>query len=307
MSITDQKREHRKTGKLRLIVVPEAKGSESAKSFSVHPFVILLSAVAMFFIIAAIVIVLLVYTPVGSLIPITTSEVQRRYQEQISALESRLQKLTEIVDGIREYNLKVRKALGESVNSSDSIRLRRTQLQPLLGSGEEELWQPETRAVAEQGSEKALEMQSVSSLTFGGVPQLRRAVDIIPLSLPVAGYVTQGFDPQNGHFGIDIAARRGTPVTAAAGGVVLFAGWTYDSGNMLILSHGQNILTFYKHNQSLLAHLGERVNRGEPIALLGDSGHTSMGPHLHFEVWIDGHAVDPSDYVFGLRIPPGAG
>ncbi|MGB9772798.1 MAG: peptidoglycan DD-metalloendopeptidase family protein [Bacteroidota bacterium] len=303
----EQKREHRKTGKLRLIVIPEAKGSESAKSFSVHPFVILLSAVVMFFIIAAIVIVLLIYTPVGSLIPITTSDVQRRYQQQISDLESRLQKLTEIVDGIREYNLKLRKALGESVNSSDSIRLRRTQPQALLGSGEEELWQPETRSVADQRSERTFETQSVTSLALGELPQLRRALDIIPLSVPVVGYVTQGFNPQDGHFGIDIAARRGTPVTAAAEGVVLFAGWTYDSGNMVILSHGQNILTFYKHNQSLLAHLGERVNRGEPIALLGDSGHTSMGPHLHFEVWIDGHVVDPSDYVFGLKVPPKAG
>jgi murein DD-endopeptidase MepM/ murein hydrolase activator NlpD len=119
----------------------------------------------------------------------------------------------------------------------------------------------------------------------------------LPLIVPAEGYVTQRFDPENNHFGIDFAGKRGTPVFAAADGSVLFSGWTYDDGNMLIIAHGGGYVTVYKHNQTLLRTSQTRVTRGEPIALLGTSGRTSLGPHLHFEVWKDGIPQDPDQYL----------
>jgi murein DD-endopeptidase MepM/ murein hydrolase activator NlpD len=77
--------------------------------------------------------------------------------------------------------------------------------------------------------------------------------------------------------------------------VVLFAGWTYDDGNMLIIAHGGGYATVYKHLQTLLKSTLNSVKRGEPIALLGSSGRTSMGPHLHFEVWHNGVPEDPNE------------
>ena len=96
---------------------------------------------------------------------------------------------------------------------------------------------------------------------------------------------------------MDIAGQRGTPVQAPGDGVVLFAGWTYDDGNMLIIAHGGGYLTVFKHNQSLLKSALSGVKRGEPIALLGTSGRTSLGPHLHFEVWKNGLPQDPNEYL----------
>jgi murein DD-endopeptidase MepM/ murein hydrolase activator NlpD len=118
-----------------------------------------------------------------------------------------------------------------------------------------------------------------------------------PLVTPVRGFLTQGFDPSRNHFGIDIAAQRGTPIYAAGDGVVVFSGWTYDDGNMVILAHGGGYLTVYKHNQSLLKSTLNGVKRGEAIALLGSSGETSRGPHLHFEVWKNGVPQDPNGYL----------
>jgi murein DD-endopeptidase MepM/ murein hydrolase activator NlpD len=118
-----------------------------------------------------------------------------------------------------------------------------------------------------------------------------------PLMVPADGFVTQGFDPQSNHFGMDFAGKRGTPVFAAADGHILFSGWTYDDGNILIIAHGGGYVTVYKHNQTLLKTVQNRVSRGEPIALLGTSGRTSLGPHLHFEVWKDGIPQDPNEYL----------
>ena len=111
------------------------------------------------------------------------------------------------------------------------------------------------------------------------------------------GFVTQGFDPSRNHFGIDIAAQRGTPVYAPGDGVVMFAGWTYEDGNMLIIAHGGGYATVYKHNQTLLKNTLNAVKRGEPIALLGSTGKTSAGHHLHFEVWRNGVPQDPNDFL----------
>jgi murein DD-endopeptidase MepM/ murein hydrolase activator NlpD len=119
----------------------------------------------------------------------------------------------------------------------------------------------------------------------------------LPSLPPVHGYVSRRFlNPtafhQISHQGLDIAAREGTPVLAAADGIVIFSDWTYRLGNLVVVAHRSGYTTFYGHNQVLFARPGERVHQGEPIALLGNSG-VSTAPHLHFEVWQDGSPVDP--------------
>jgi len=119
----------------------------------------------------------------------------------------------------------------------------------------------------------------------------------VPTLPPVHGYVSRRFlNPtafhQIAHHGLDIAAREGTPILAAADGIVIFSDWTYRFGNLVVLAHRSGYTTFYGHNQVLFARPGERVHQGEPIALLGNSG-VSTAPHLHFEVWQDGSPVDP--------------
>ncbi len=126
----------------------------------------------------------------------------------------------------------------------------------------------------------------------------------IPTLLPVIGYLTLDF--QSGgwldsktHTGIDIVARKGTVVRAAGGGVVIFSNWTLDLGYLIIIDHGNGLLSYYAHNQRLLKPEKSRVKKGEPIALLGTSGRSS-GPHLHFEIWKDGRPVDPKEYILAF-------
>lgn len=123
----------------------------------------------------------------------------------------------------------------------------------------------------------------------------------IPTYPPVRGYVTRSFETKHGltdpgHYGLDVAAKVGTPILAAANGLVLFSGWSYPYGNLVVIAHKSGYDTFYGHNQTLLVNSGERVLQGQPVALLGNSGRSSA-PHLHFEIWKDGIRVDPESVL----------
>ena len=125
-----------------------------------------------------------------------------------------------------------------------------------------------------------------------------------PSLWPVRGWVTSRYgmrtSPFSGiekfHDGIDIAAQIGTPVAASADGVVVKAGFSTGYGNMVELSHGYGIKTLYAHNSRLTVKAGQRVHRGDVIAYAGDSG-TSTGPHLHYEVKVNGLPVNPAKYL----------
>ncbi|MBU0529465.1 M23 family metallopeptidase [bacterium] len=122
-------------------------------------------------------------------------------------------------------------------------------------------------------------------------------VDNIPSKYPVEGYITQKiridklFKNQN-HYGIDIAVKEGEPVYASASGFVVYSGWTYNFGNYIILYHGDDYFSIYGHNKGNFVETRDFVKRGEVIATTGGTG-ISSGPHLHFEIWKNGKAVDP--------------
>jgi len=119
----------------------------------------------------------------------------------------------------------------------------------------------------------------------------------IPEIAPAQGLITKKFmsGPRK-HYGIDIGGKIGDPVSAAADGLVVFAGWTPELGNMVVISHADGYITVYGHNDRLNVQERQRVKKGELIALLGETGY-SMGPHLHFEVWYQGIALDPQTII----------
>jgi len=111
--------------------------------------------------------------------------------------------------------------------------------------------------------------------------------------LPVNGYISREFDPDRGHYGIDIVAKDGTPVYASAGGFVVFSGYTNNYGNIIILNHSDDYLSIYKHCSVILKKEREFVKQGELIAQSGNSGLATTGPHLHLEIWHNGKPVNP--------------
>ena len=114
---------------------------------------------------------------------------------------------------------------------------------------------------------------------------------------PLTGTITDRFNLENKHFAIDIAVASGTPVKAVADGTVIFAGWTSNTGNVIILQHAAGFISVYKHNSVLHKQEGDMVKSGEVIAASGNTGEFSTGAHLHFELWNDEIPVNPENYI----------
>jgi murein DD-endopeptidase MepM/ murein hydrolase activator NlpD len=129
----------------------------------------------------------------------------------------------------------------------------------------------------------------------GGTPTVRSSSGFI---WPASGVVTSGFGWRWGrmHEGLDIAASYGAPISAASSGTVIYAGWMGGYGNLVVIDHGGGLATAYGHQSSIAVSSGSQVSQGQTIGYVGSTGH-STGPHLHFEVRVNGSAVDPMGYL----------
>lgn len=282
-----------------IVLLPESETGKQ-KSITASKLGFLSLGLSAFILVAAIVMGALVYTPLGVYIPIPNPELENRYHKQIVAIQEELAQLTTDLMWLREYNVRLRKALGENVPSGDSTlmaaqqRFQRTDRKRST-TGEQEVLEPPGQPSLRSEFQKPIPLLAGQS----GITKVQQAE--FPLTLPVTGYVTQEFKPEEQHFGIDFAGKEGSTIYAAADGNVIFAGWTYEDGYMIMIDHDNGYRTTYKHNQTLLRSVGEYVRRAEPIALLGNSGKLSYGPHLHFEVSKDGISLNPRDFLLTVQ------
>jgi len=114
---------------------------------------------------------------------------------------------------------------------------------------------------------------------------------------PVHGRVINGFDANTGHFGIDILGRKDETILSTLDGTVIFAGWTYEFGYIISIQHDDNLISVYKHTSALLKKEGDMVKAGESIAIIGNTGELTSGPHLHFELWYHRKPMNPANFI----------
>lgn len=114
---------------------------------------------------------------------------------------------------------------------------------------------------------------------------------------PVSGLISDGYNLKKNHLGVDVVARANEPVKCIADGTVIFSSWTQDSGYVIMIQHRGNLISAYKHNAQLLKKVGNFVNAGEIVSIVGNSGELTDGPHLHFELWYNGNSVNPEEFI----------
>lgn len=114
---------------------------------------------------------------------------------------------------------------------------------------------------------------------------------------PLLGIVSASFDPLKGHYGTDILAKEKESIKTILNGTVIMADWTVETGYVIAIQHEHDLVSIYKHNSVLLKKVGTFVKTGEAIAIIGNSGEQTTGPHLHFELWRNGVPVDPESYI----------
>lgn len=114
---------------------------------------------------------------------------------------------------------------------------------------------------------------------------------------PLHGLITNKFNSKTEHLAVDIVGSLNSRISCVLDGTVIFAGWTMDTGYSIYVQHENNIISAYKHNAELLKDIGDKVKAGDVIAIMGNSGELTTGPHLHFELWHNGTALDPETYI----------
>jgi murein DD-endopeptidase MepM/ murein hydrolase activator NlpD len=272
--------------KYRLSLVNETS-FEERMSFRLSRINVILLATVAFLVCAALVTSFIVFTPVKRLIP--------GYADQKTKLNAyRATMLADSLQGallVRDlYINNLRNVLSGRL-PADSATLfrpiavppRPEDLKPGLADSllRERVRRDEAYSVQEQSGALA-EHAGLSGIFF--FPPLR-------------GVVTDTFDVKKGHYGVDIVTKADDAVKACLEGTVILSSWTSDGGYVMQVQHGGNLVSVYKHNAVLLREQGDRVKAGEAIAIVGNSGELTTGPHLHFELWHRGEPVDPRAYM----------
>lgn len=140
-------------------------------------------------------------------------------------------------------------------------------------------------------------MQEKELLSVTGTQRPLPSISSIHFFTPLRGMITQKFDVRAGHQAVDVVGRAHARISSVLGGTVIFAGWTMETGHSIYIQHENNLISAYKHNAELLKGAGEKVKAGEVIAIMGNTGERTTGPHLHFELWHNGIALDPETYI----------
>ncbi|MEN9444054.1 MAG: hypothetical protein RIS47_944 [Bacteroidota bacterium] len=145
---------------------------------------------------------------------------------------------------------------------------------------------------------KQIEDEEQLNLSFvDGENRSTNSLQSLHFFVPIRGIITNAFNAGQGHLGIDIVAEANKPILSTLAGTVVYADWSMETGYVIEIQHENNLISFYKHNSSLLKKVGDRVKAGESIAIIGNSGELTTGPHLHFEIWMNGVAINPENYV----------
>ena len=241
---------------------------------------VLLSAVTVIFLIASLIIV---FTPLRNYLP---GYMNTEVREQVVTNALRADSLQWLMERQRMYIMNIQDIISgnvktDSIHSIDSLTVVRS----------EELME---RTQAEDEFRKQYEENERYNLTtIDNAP----AVTGLIFFRPTRGMISSGFDANQKHYGIDIAASPNESVLSTLDGTVILATYTADTGYVIQVQHNQNLVSVYKHCGSLLKKVGDIVKAGEAIALVGNTGEKTTGPHLHFEVWNKGRALDPTKYI----------
>jgi len=285
------------------VIIPDIK-SEKTRTFSITRFGFFILVLGLVIVLFASVLAAIVYTPLGANLPISNPELTRYYKNEILEIQKQMQHFIREIMVLRNYNLRLRKIMGEGISPEDSALMLTSGIDTSF-IAKFKISDADTNIPPVLEGEPTVPIQtpiqaSVIAITDESQKASNAAI-YYPLLLPVNGFITRDYEPDKYHYGIDIASKQRTPVFAAANGTVVFANWTYEDGFMIMITHEYGVLTVYKHNYSLLKDVGDVVKRGEVIALLGNTGERSSGPHLHFEVWKNGVVQDPNQYLLNIN------
>lgn len=236
---------------------------------------------------------LITYTPLRRYIP-GYSGTSSNQQELVFELSQKVEKLETDASYSKTYIESLRRMLTHNVDTLVQEPVSTTE-----NTDEEDLYilpSEEEIAIREDVQLEAIGQQA-QDWTRPVNYYSAKSLEQFHFISPVSGEVTQRFNREKRHLGVDIIAPTNTAIRAALDGYVFFSDWTLETGNVIGIQHANNTVSFYKHNSVLLKEESSYVKAGEAVAIIGDTGTKTSGPHLHFELWHNGQPVDPEEYI----------
>lgn len=280
---------HKLRDKYRLIIVSDNTFEEriSLKLTRLNVIAVIASAVLL---LSAIIVALIVYTPAKEMIPGYSDasakrearhafETAQQMEADLSIRENYINEVIKVLKGeIEPTELQIDTAASNSdilENVDFSISVRDSALR------------------AEVAAEEMYNLKFENVVSRSAVTALSNTVFFSPLR----GSVSSRYDIGTEHLGVDIVAPDNETIKSTLDGTVILATWSSSEGHVIAIQHPNNLVSFYKHNSVLLKKIGERVEVGESIAIIGNSGELTDGPHLHFELWYKGDPLDPEEFI----------
>ena len=263
--MAEDQRKKRYRDPYKLVLLKE-ETLEEVGSYRLTPLNVYILVSTLFVVTSLIVIAIIFFTPIRRLVPgyadVTQNREYMRLYNDIRELEKQVEAQNAYIESFRKI------AVGDSTIAAEMAALRYER----------------TGNVIEQEVPLTVTNPSKSS-----------AIDFLYVVPPVTGTISRGY--QNDHPAVDVVAPRNTPIKAILDGYVISSDWTLETGNTIGIQHSNDLVSFYKHNARNLKKMGAFVKAGEAVAIIGNTGELSSGPHLHFELWVDGLPVDPVLYI----------
>ena len=223
------------------------------------------------------------YTPIKEFIPgYTSTKVRKEAIRNTFLLDSLVTKFQK-----QDQFIKSIKSALSGKNESDEGLLKEINKSNL---------EPFNREFNRVKADSLLRLEVMQEDKYNLMPNSKNNVKFMLFS-PASGLISEPFNSEIKHFAVDIALAKDTPIKSVAVGTVVLAQWTSDTGYVIVIKHNHGLLSVYKHNSSIEKSQGDIVQAGEVIAFAGNSGELSTGYHLHFELWIDGYPVDPTNFI----------
>lgn len=277
----------------RLVILND-ETFEEVNSFKLSPLSVYIMLSTLVVLVAIFVWMTIAFTPIKRLIPGYGSA---NASGEMLKLNRDLDSLAQLLMAQDTFNAGIRKLLTSEVEYAPTEAPKKKPL---------EEHPPVERSEEDAKLRNEVEMSLIRDATGKPNANANAPVNISPreipleqlhFSSPIGGSVVANFDPEKKHLGVDVVAPKNTPVKAIMDGWVIFSDWTLETGNTIAIQHTNNIVTFYKHNSVLLKKSGGYVRGGEAIAIIGNTGELTDGPHLHFELWHRGKPIDPLGFI----------
>ena len=274
----------KKTTHFRLSLL-DAKTHQQLKSVRFTRTSLIITVVSAVVIFCALIYSLIAFTPIRTFIPGYPDEATKRIAIRNAVKADSLER---VIIKWELYSANLRRVLEGEAKASEIDSLMNVSRQAINNTKDLDVLQ----------AQDSLLRSNVMQEDMFAVADKKRSLPIEGMHFftPVKGIITQGYDAAMHPF-LDIAATEGTVVNAIADGTVIYTGWSEDTGYTIQIQHDAEIISICKHNQKLIKNIGDKVTAGSPIALVGNTGSLTTGPHLHFELWYKGESMDPTKHI----------